>query len=50
MFFELFNYEIYLEIERVLEPAKLFDWITYDGTIEAWVDRFHLVISRRMRD
>lgn len=46
MFFKLFNYEVFVEIDRVLVVDRLFDCISYEDTIEAWMHCIHVVISR----
>lgn len=46
MFFKLLNYEVFVETERIVKLQKLLDWIADDGTIEVWMWRLHLVISR----
>lgn len=46
MFYKLFKYEVFVEIDRVTKPTRFFDRITYEDTIEAWVHRIHIVISR----
>lgn len=49
MFFKLFNYEVFVEIDRVTKPTRVVDVIRYEDTIEAWMHRIHVVISKSKR-
>lgn len=46
MFFKFIKHEVYIETERILPVEKMLDWIVDGDTIEVWIWRLHLVISR----
>ena len=46
MFFKVNHHEVFIEIERIPPVEKILDWIVDGDTIEVYIWRLHLVISR----
>jgi hypothetical protein len=46
MFFKVNHHDVFIETECTLPVENMLDWIVDGDTIEVWIWRLHLVISR----